>query len=456
MLPQTLPPSFSPRLARLPFFYGWVVIAVAFVTMGVGVNTRTAFSLLFPPILAEFGWDRGRTAAAFSIGFIAAIAYAPAIGMLMDRFGPRLVIPLGAVLVSAGMILATFISQPWHLDLTLGVLVGGGTIFLSYMGHSLFLPYWFTRRRGLALGIAFAGVGVGSIILFPWLQGLINRVGWREACWVMAVLLLVTVLPPNILLQRRRPEDLGLTPDGENASALPSPARIHADNVVDHAWAATDWTLARALKTTRFWWFFLASASSLYAWYAVQVHQTKYLGEIGFPPEIAAYALGLVGLTGSVGLIALGYLSDRIGREWVWTISALGFALCYVLLLAMQHHPSPVLLYLMIAAQGLLGYGMSSVYSAIPLELFQGKQYGAIVGVLSMASSLGAGLGPWVTGALYDRTGSYALSFWLAIALSLLSIACVWLAAPRKVRVVAGQVARLHAQRLSQGQEQTA
>jgi len=456
-VPQQAPPSSSSsRLARLPFFYGWVVVAVAFVTMGVGVNTRTAFSLLFPPILAEFGWDRGRTAAAFSLGFIAAIAYAPAIGLLMDRCGPRFVIPLGAVLVSAGMILATFITQPWHLDLTLGVLVGGGTIFLSYMGHSLFLPYWFVRRRGLALGIAFSGVGLGSIVLFPWLQGLINRVGWREACWVLAVVLLVTVLPPNLLLQRRRPEDLGLTPDGEGSSGLALQARIHADTVVDHVWASTDWTLARALKTTRFWWLFLASASCLYAWYAVQVHQTKYLGEIGFPPGLAAYALGLVGFTGGFGQIALGYLSDRIGREWVWTVSALGFALCYALLLAMQHHPLPVLLYLMVAAQGLLGYGFASVSSAVTMELFQGKQYGAIVGVLSVAGSLGAGLGPWVTGALYDRTGSYALSFWLALALSLLSIACVWLAAPRKVRVVAGQVARLHAQRRSQGRAQTA
>ncbi len=455
MPPQASPSSSSSRPARLPFFYGWVVVAVAFVTMGVGVNTRTAFSLLFPPILAEFGWDRGRTAAAFSLGFLAAIAYAPAIGLLMDRFGPRLVIPLGAILVSAGMILATFITQPWHLDLTLGVLVGGGTIFLSYMGHSLFLPYWFARRRGLALGIAFSGVGVGSIVLFPWLQGLISRVGWREACWVMAVLLLVTVLPPNLRLQRRRPEDLGLAPDGESALGPSPQTRARLDNVVDHAWASTNWTLARALKTTRFWWLFLASASCLYAWYAVQVYQTKYLGEIGFPPGVAAYALGLVGLTGSVGQIALGHLSDRIGREWVWTVSALGFALCYALLLAMRQSPTPMLLYLMVTAQGLLGYGFASVSSAITMDLFQGKRYGAIAGMLSVAGSLGAGLGPWVTGTLYDRTGSYTLSFCLAIALSLLSIACIWSAAPRKVRVVAGQVARLHAQRLRQGQEQT-
>ncbi|MGE0682803.1 MAG: MFS transporter [Candidatus Binatia bacterium] len=424
--------------------------------MAIGVNARTAFSLLFPPIIAEFGWDRGQTAAAFSFGFIAATIYAPVIGVLMDRFGPRLVIPLGAVVMSAGMILATFVTQPWHLHLTMGVMVGGGTIFLSYMGHSLFLPYWFVRQRGLALGIAFAGVGAGSIFLFPWLQGLIERVGWREACWVMAILLLVTVLPPNILLQRRRPEDLGLAPDGEKFSTSSHHTEPQANNIVDSVWAATDWTLARAIKTTRFWWFFVASICCLYAWYAIQVHQTKYLSEIGFPLDVAAYALGLVGLTGSVGQIVLGHLSDRIGREWVWTISAAGFALCYVLLLVMQQHPTPMLLYLMVAAQGLLGYGISSVYSAIPLELFQGRQYGAIVGMLSVASSLGAGLGPWVTGILYDRTESYASSFWLGIALSLLSIVCVWLAAPRKVRVVAGQIARLQTQRNALAKEQAA
>jgi MFS family permease len=449
-------PTPSSRLAQFPFFYGWVVVAVAFVTMAVGVNTRTAFSLLFPPILAEFGWDRGKTAAAFSMGFIASICYSPLIGAMMDRFGPRLVIPFGAVLVSLGMILATFVSQPWHLHLTLGVLVGGGSIFLSYMGHSLFLPYWFARKRGLAIGIAFSGVGVGSILLFPWLQSFIGRVGWRQSCWVMAILLLVVVLPPNLLLQRRRPEDLGLTPDGDGAFGETQKTHARGDNVVDPVWAATDWTLALALRTARFWWLFFSYITSLYAWYAVQVHQTQYLGEVGFAPGVAAYALGLVGLTGSVGQILLGHLSDRIGREWVWTLSALGFALCYALLLVMQWHPTPVLLYLMVAAQGVLGYGMASVQSAIQLELFQGKQYGTISGVLSMAASLGAASGPWVTGALYDRMGNYQFAFVLGILMSLLSLVCIWFAAPRKVRVVAGQVARLQERKRREGQEQAA
>ncbi len=188
------PPKPSRQLARLPFFYGWVVVAVAFVTMGIGVNARTAFSLLFPPILDEFGWDRATIAGAFSIGFFASAFYTPFIGMAMDRFGPRLVIPFGVLLVAAGLVLATGATRPWQFDLSLGVLVVGGSVFVSYIGHSLFLPHWFVRRRGLATGIAFSGVGVGSILLFPWLQSLIGTAGWRSACFALAGLLLAVLL----------------------------------------------------------------------------------------------------------------------------------------------------------------------------------------------------------------------------------------------------------------------
>ncbi|GIX49760.1 MAG: MFS transporter [Candidatus Tectimicrobiota bacterium] len=424
--------------ARLPFFYGWVVVAVAFVTMGIGVNTRTAFSLLFPPLLAEFGWPRGVTAAAFSLGFLASTLYAPFLGLLMDRWGPRWVIPLGVCLVSAGMVLATQIRHPWQLYLSLGVLVVGGSVFLSYIGHSLFLPNWFVRRRGLAIGIAFSGVGVGSMVLFPWLQALIVRLGWRQACWTLAALLVVTLLPLNFCLQRQRPQDLGLAPDGDTPGEPVAPEA--AANVVDPAWAAVEWTLWRAMRTARFWWLFVAFFASLFAWYAVQVHQTKYLLEVGFSAEQAAYALGLVGLTGIAGQIALGHLSDRLGREWAWTLSGCGYVACYGLLLLMQRTPLPLFMYAMVAAQGLLGYGLASVYGAIPAELFQGKHYGTIFGTLSLASSLGAAAGPWVAGSVYDRTGSYTLAFWLAIGLSLLSIVAVWRAAPRKVRAVAGRL----------------
>src|SRR5262245_16852825 len=141
------------RSMRVPVFYGWLIVAVVFVTMGIGVNARTAFSLLFPPILGEFRWDRGVTAGAFSFGFAVSAILSPLLGSMMDRVGPHAVMELGVALMAAGLLGAPLVTEPWHLYLTLGVLVGGGSVCLGYSGQSLFLPNWFVRRRGLAIGI---------------------------------------------------------------------------------------------------------------------------------------------------------------------------------------------------------------------------------------------------------------------------------------------------------------
>ncbi len=422
------------RHRRLPFFFGWVIVGIAFVTMGVGVNARTAFSLLFPPILDEFGWDRGGTAGAFSFGFVIAALISPMLGWVMDRRGPRVVLFMGVAMTAAGLLLATIANQPWQLYLTLGVLVGGGTTCLGYSGQSLYLPNWFVRRRGLAMSLAFSGVGVGSIVLLPWAQSLIAGHGWRAACWALGGLMLVVIAPLNLLV-RGRPAELGLQPDGDQGGEAGAGAR-RAANIVDPAWAAVDWTLARALRTARFWWIALGYFCMLHAWYAVQVHQTKYLVEIGFAPMTAAWALGLVSLVGIPGQIWLGHLSDRVGREWVWTAGSLGFTLCFVALLLLRVAPTMPLLIVMVLAQGLLGYGVTSVFGAIPAEIFEGQQYGTIFGTLMLASIAGGAFGPWITGVLFDLTGSYAAGFWIAIAFSLLSILAIWRAAPRKVRVV--------------------
>src|SRR5262252_9985614 len=176
-----------------PIFYGWLVVAVAFVTMGIGVNARTVFSLLFPPILEEFGWPRGLTAGAFSFGFLVSGILGPMLGRLIDRRGPRAVMLLGVVMVGAGLGLAPLVTAPWHLYVTLGVLVAGGTVCLGYTGHALFLPNWFVRRRGLAMGSAFSGVGVGSITLLPATQLVIEHAGWRSACLALGALVLIVL-----------------------------------------------------------------------------------------------------------------------------------------------------------------------------------------------------------------------------------------------------------------------
>jgi MFS family permease len=431
------------RRKKPRIFYGWVVVAVAFVTMAVSINARTSFSLLFPEILAEFGWSSGLTAGAYSLGFIASIAMLPIVGMMMERFGPRLVIPLGALMVAGGFLLLTVITNPIGLYVAMGLLIVNGSMAMSYIVHSMFLPNWFVRHRGLAVGIAFSGVGVGALVLLPLFQNIIASNGWRDACLKMAIIVCVTIIPINVLLQRNAPADIGLEPDGQIVpSANHYAPSKGAELVLNHAWASTDWTITRALMTVRFWAMFFAFFGALFVWYGLQAHQTKFLIDKGFTPSFAATALGLAAFFGIFGQIGMGALSDRVGRELAWTFSLAGFGSASVLMVLIDRAPSTELVYLAMAAQGLFGYGMASLFGAICAEIFAGPRSASILSVLGLGGNVGAGMGAYALGASYDAYGSYEVGFWMCWVVSILSIGCVWIASPGRIRMVPGEAKR--------------
>jgi MFS family permease len=223
--------------SRLPFYYGWLIVGIAFVTMAIGVTARTAFSLPMPPLIEEFRWDRGLAAGAFSFGFLVSAVLSPTVGRVMDAQDPRIVILTGVALMSAGLFLAPFIERPWHFDATLGVLVGGGANMITYTAHSQFLPNWFVRRRALAISIAVAGAGVGAVVLLPWLQSIILAQGRRASCSAMGLLVLF-VIAPLIFLVWKQPEDIGLLPDGASAQPATTGAQ-RGSHIADPAWAAS-------------------------------------------------------------------------------------------------------------------------------------------------------------------------------------------------------------------------
>ena len=140
------------------------------------------------------------------------------------------------------------------------------------------------------------------------------------------------------------------------------------------------------------------------------------------------------------GQIGLGALSDRVGREWVWSAGCFGFAACYAALIALEHAPSPALLWLMVVSQGFLGYALTSVMGPIVAEIFEGPHYGSIFGTITVALIGGGAAGPWVAGVVHDATGSYSLAFLLAIGCCVVSAMAVWIASPRKVRAVPGRI----------------
>jgi len=365
----------------------------------------------------------------------------PLVGFMMDRLGPRVVIPFGAMLVAAGFALTTLISTPMGLYLTFGLLAVNGSMAMSYIVHSMFLTKWFVRNRGLAVGVAFSGVGVGGILLLPAMQYVIDAFGWRAACLAMAGLIIAVVIPLNAIFQRGDPADMGLAPDG-GGRTRGDEVESAVDPVVDHVWAQTDWTLSLAMRTARFWWVFVGFFCGLFVWYGIQAHQTKFLIESGFDSTFAATALGLVALIGVVGQIAIGALSDQVGREVAWTVSLVGFVLASILLLQLERDPTASTLYWMIAMQGLLGYGLAAIFGSVITEIFSGPRLASIFAIISLGGNIGAGAGAWLLGALHDAEGDYRTGFKVCIGLSLLSIICIWAAAPRRVRLVERQARR--------------
>jgi MFS family permease len=175
----------------------------------------------------------------------------------------------------------------------------------------------------------------------------------------------------------------------------------------------------------------------------VQVHQTKYLLDVGFGPGVAVWALGAVSLLGIPGQILLGHVSDRVGREWIWSASCAGFAICFAALIALASYPSLPLVYIMVVSQGALGYGLTSIMGAVVVEIFQGKHYGSIFGTIMVAALAGGAAGPLVTGLLHDLWGSYTQAFTIGIGVSGLSALAIWLASPGKIRAVAGRLHRI-------------
>ncbi len=422
-------------------FYGWIVVAVSFVTLSLAFVIWNAFSVFLVAICAEFGWSRADVSLVFAAFTTIYGLSSPLAGAAMDRFGPRVVMPIGAALLSAGLLGASRATEMWHLFLAYGLLAAIGVSSIGTSVNSAVLANWFSRRRGAAIGLASSGIGVGTALLVPASQYIIQVAGWRAAYVFLAVLVLVIVPPLTFAFQRHRPEDMGLQPDG-GASGQRGGKPAPQLRVVDQAWAGTVWTVRRAVGTRRFWWLFLGLMFGTLCHQSVMVHQVAYLGDLGFNPMLAASAVGLVGLFGSIGKLGWGWVSDRIGREPSYALGVACIIAGVVILGLIGGVARMTLLYLYVIAFG-IGYGVyTPLSSATAADLFQGKRFGAIYGLLWVGSGTGSSLGPWISGLFYDLSCSDLPSLVMSVAAGFLSVACFWLSSPGSVRQVPGVAAR--------------
>jgi len=397
------------------FFYGWVIVGLSFVNLGIIFGIWYSFSVFFIPILEEFGWSRAATAGVFSCFMLVHSGSAVIIGSFLDRFGARIVIPLGACIVALGLFASSRIHALWQFYLWYGVLTPVGVCAIGFIAHGIILPKWFNKKRGLAIGIAMAGIGLGMQILVPAAQFTITHLGWRIAYCVLAGFILITVLPLNIFLQRNSPQEIGQNPDGassgEMADTLPKEA---GQPEAPRTCPPRIWTIHECLRSKQFWFLFSAFFFTPLAVQGTLIHQVAGVVDKGFSAAQGAFFFGLAGMAGSVGKIFFGWLSDRIGREIAFG-TGLGCAFLGILSLMMLQPEYPYLLY---GYAILFGLGYGSIAPIIPsraADLFLGPHFGRILGVLSIGGGIGGALGVWLSGKIYDITASYNTSFMISL-----------------------------------------
>lgn len=415
-------------------YYGWVVVAVSHVTIAVFYGIWYSFAVFFVAILEEFKGGRASTVLAYSMGNMVVAIAAPIVGAGIRRFGFRKIMPLGGALGAAGLLLSSTVTSVAQLYLSFGVIVALGLSANGFVPNTAILSNWFIRRRGTAIGIAYTGLGLGMFTFILLAQFLILAMGWRWAFRAEAAAILVLAVPLVIFFQKMTPQEMGLEPDGYSKSSTLSRCNTSMPLIgigVKNKAQMPVWTLKGAIRSPGFWYVFSLTFFGSMAIQGVMMHQAAYAVDAGYDKILAAAVMGYLGLFRSVGQISWGFISDRTGREWAYSI-AVAVMMAAILLLMTGATRGKTYLYIFAMLFGLGSGAVSPLYPAISADLFHGKNFAPIYGFHSMAFSAGGATGPWLSGLFFDIFGDYKLAFSIAFLFLSISLACVWAAAPRK------------------------
>jgi MFS family permease len=417
-------------------YYGWIIVGVSFLTLFLALGIRFSSGVFYVALLKEYGWGRGETAGAFSLAMVTHGLFGMVSGNLIDRFGPRVLFPLGAAFLAMGLAAASYINAIWHLYLLFGIITAMGINTLSYVPHMALIPKWFVRRKGLAAGLALAGMGVGTMVMAPVIQFLIDTVGWRSAFLILSGIVLGVIVPITALFQRRSPEDVGQFPDGTfpvSGETCASPSEEPPMGTYSPA-LPEQWTLRAALCTRAFWWIGLFNFSVGFILNTLVVHQAAHMVDVGYSSGLAAFVVGLVGLLRSGGAVFFGLLSDRSGREIAYTLGGTAVLVGVLLFLLVRDTASPWMVYAFAILFGLGSGSPGPIGAAATADLFPENSLGLLIGTSTVAYGLGGALGPYLGGYFYDQLGNYTLPFILVLVSISLGLLGIWMAAPRHRR----------------------
>ena len=387
---------------RLPFFYGWVVVGC---TMCSGVVRQVAavatLSIFLVPMTDEFGWSRTGISGAVSLGGVLGALVAPFIGPLFDRHGSRALLVASAVAVSACCVaLAGTQGLLWfYVAFSISRMMFSAPFEI---GTTSAVTKWFVRRRARAMSLLVMSTGAGLTVLPLVVATAIAVAGWRAGWVTLAVIAIVFGVIPQWLLLVRRPEDIGLRPDGDgddgpesSASAARTPAA-----------SEVSFTRTRALRTSTLWLLMAYTLLVFPVQAGVSLHQAPHLIERGISPTIAATIVSTFSLAGVLASLLFGHIGDRVVS--VRVSLAASAALLGLGAVAMRGVEGPLLGYV---SAVLFGAGIGGILTMMPVawaNYFGRAHFGAIRGITLPAQVGGQAVGPLAAGVLHDLTGSYA------------------------------------------------
>ena len=406
------------------FFYGWFVAIACFITLIISGITYYCFGVFFKPLQDEFGWDRALTSSAYTIFLLVYAASSYIVGGLADRYGPRLVLAGGALLLSGGFALCSQIHSIGDFYLFLALAgFGQGTLWSPPLAT---LQRWFIKKRGLMLGIATAGVGVGMLIIIPILSQIISAYSWRLAfisfgagSFFFLILCSIVMVPS--------PERKGLHPYGWQEVREPAVEL----GVGQHALqTALQWRTGEAVRTKAFFMVVIIYSAVMISVNMIGAHFVRFAIDIGIEQTTAAGAFGVIGGVSILGKIVMGGTAERI--HWNWSLGICCFAAAVVIpsLLAVR---SLWMIYVCAAFYGFFYGGTIPLVPGLTGYLFGIRSLSELIGIVSGIGICVGSLGPIIAGLIFDKTGSYAVSFVLAAGtLVLAGILAILVRSPQK------------------------
>jgi OFA family oxalate/formate antiporter-like MFS transporter len=381
-------------------YYGWVVV-VAFLLIGITLyGVHLSFGVFFKSIEGEFNLTRAATSLIISVNMIFAGIFAFFAGWALDRYGPKIVNLLMGLFTGLSLLLTSQANSQWQLFITYSLFLAMGTGALYVVPMSA-VSKWFDKKRGLALGIASTGIGLGTMTMAPFATYLITNFDWRMAYLIIGLIAWLIVIPLSWLL-KKDPYEIGTLPDGTAVGSR----NMRGENGITSA----SLSLQQAIRTKSFWlvivaWFFYAANI-----FMVMTHLIPHVTDVGFSAVEAGSVLSLIGGAAVIGRVLMGIAADRMGRQVTAMICTLLQAGAMVWLIWAQ---DLWMLYLFAVVYGFAFGGMSPAMAALLGDSFGVGRLGSILGILEISFGMGAATGPYIAGRIFDVNNSYYWAFLL-------------------------------------------